>query len=180
MGRSYEQLSLDDRCEIARLSTNGSSVRQIAAALDRSPSTISRELKRNRGQQVGYKPGYAEQQARARRWTGSRLDREPGLRRAVLERLGQGWSPEQVAGRLARDAGRKVISHEPSTASSTPSSGAPRTTAGAAICPAARASAVVAARRGAAPQASSKAVFRWRNGPSRPPAARSPAIGKPT
>lgn len=54
MGRSYEQLSLDDRCEIARLSANGSSVRQIAAALDRSPSTISRELKRNRGVQVGY------------------------------------------------------------------------------------------------------------------------------
>ena len=112
MGRSYEQLSLDDRCEIARLSANGSSVRQIAAALDRSPSTVSRELKRNQGRQVGYKPSFAEQQARARRWTGSRLDREPGLRRAVLERLGQGWSPEQVAGRLARDYGRKVISYE--------------------------------------------------------------------
>src|ERR1700757_1973412 len=112
MGRSYEQLSLDDRCEIARLSANGSSIRQIAATLDRSPSTISRELKRNRGRQVGYKPSYAEQQARARRWTGSRLDREPGLRRAVLERLGQGWSPEQVAGRLAREDGRKVISYE--------------------------------------------------------------------
>ena len=112
MGRSYGQLSLEDRCEIARLSANGSSVRQIAAALDRSPSTVSRELKRNRGKQAGYRPSYAEQRARARRWTGSRLDREPGLRRAVLERLGQGWSPEQVAGRLARDYGRKVISYE--------------------------------------------------------------------
>ena len=60
MGRNYEQLSLEDRCEIARLSANGGSVRQIAAALDRSPSTVSRELKRNRGAQVGYKPGYAE------------------------------------------------------------------------------------------------------------------------
>jgi len=103
MGRSYEQLSLEDRCEIARLSANGSSVRQIAAALDRSPSTISRELNRNRGRQIGYKPAYAQQQARARRWTGSRLEREPGLRRAVMERLARGWSPEQVAGRLARD-----------------------------------------------------------------------------
>jgi IS30 family transposase len=112
MGRSYEQLSLDDRCEIARLSANGSSVRQIAAALDRSPSTISRELKRNKGVQVGYKPTYANQRARARRWTGVRLEREPGLRRAVLERLGQGWSPEQVAGRLALEHGRKVISYE--------------------------------------------------------------------
>ena len=112
MGRSYEQLSLDDRCEIARLSANGNAVRQIAAALDRSPSTISRELKRNRGRQVGYKPSYAQQQARARRWTGSRLNREPGLRRAVLEGLSRGWSPEQVAGRLAREYGRKVISYE--------------------------------------------------------------------
>jgi transposase, IS30 family len=112
MGRNYQQLSLDDRCEIARLSANGSSIRQIAAALDRSPSTISRELKRNKGVQVGYKPTYANQQARARRWTGVRLEREPGLRRAVLERLGQGWSPEQVAGRLALEHGSKVISYE--------------------------------------------------------------------
>ena len=112
MGRSYGQLSLEDRCEIARLSANGSSIRQIAAALDRSPSTVSRELSRNRGKQVGYKPSYAQQQAQARRWTGSRLEREPGLRRAVMERLTRGWSPEQVAGRLAREHGRKMISYE--------------------------------------------------------------------
>uniref|UniRef100_UPI00373FCE15 transposase n=1 Tax=Bradyrhizobium mercantei TaxID=1904807 RepID=UPI00373FCE15 len=96
----------------ARLSASGSSIRQIAAALDRPPSTISRELNRNSGAQVGYKPSYAQQQMRARRWTGSRLEREPGLRRAVLERLGRGWSPEQVAGRLAREHGRRVISYE--------------------------------------------------------------------
>jgi IS30 family transposase len=112
MGRNYDQLSLDDRCEIARLSANGSSVGQIAAALDRSPSTISRELKRNGGKQVGYKPSYAQQQTRARRWKGSRLERDQSLRAAVMERLASGWSPEQVAGRLARDQGRKVISHE--------------------------------------------------------------------
>jgi transposase, IS30 family len=67
MGRTYKQLSLEERCEIARLSANGSSVRQIAAALDRPPSTISREMNRNRGVQVGYKPSYAQQQTRARR-----------------------------------------------------------------------------------------------------------------
>jgi IS30 family transposase len=96
MGRSYEQLSLDDRCEIARLSANGSTVREVAAALDRSPSTISRELKRNRGAQVGYRSGYAQQQTRARRWKGSRLEREASLRAAVMERLASGWSPEQA------------------------------------------------------------------------------------
>lgn len=112
MGRSYKQLSLDERCEIARLSGNGTSIQQIAAALDRPASTVSRELRRNSGAQVGYKPSYAQQQMRARRWAGGRLTREPDLRRAVLEGLGRGWSPEQVAGHLAIEHGRKVISHE--------------------------------------------------------------------
>jgi IS30 family transposase len=112
MGRSYDQLSLDDRCEIARLFANGSSVRQIAAALDRSPSTISRELKRNSGAQVGYRSSYADQQTRARRWKGSRLERDESLRAAVIERLASGWSPEQIAGRLALEQRRKVISYE--------------------------------------------------------------------
>ena len=112
MGRRYDQLSLEDRCEVARLQANGRSIRQIAAALDRAPSTITREIERNRGRQVGYKPGYAHEQAKARRWTGSRLEREGDLRRTVLDRLARGWSPEQVAGRLAREAGGKVISYE--------------------------------------------------------------------
>jgi IS30 family transposase len=112
MGHKYEQLSLDDRLEIARLRAEGCSVRQIAAALDRSPSSISRELRRNSGTQVGYKASYAQEQTRARRWAGSRLERDPALRRTVLERLARGWSPEQVAGRLAREAGRTVISYE--------------------------------------------------------------------
>jgi IS30 family transposase len=112
MPRGYVQLSLEDRCEIARLQANGCSIRQIAAALDRAPSTIARELKRNHGRKVGYKPSFAHEQAKARRWEGSRLEREPDLRRAVLERLACGWSPEQVAGRFRREAGRRVISHE--------------------------------------------------------------------
>src|SRR6201994_237053 len=97
MGRSYEQLSLDDRCEIARLQGTGLSVRQIAAALDRSPSTISRELKRNSGTQVGYRSSYADQQTQARRWKGSRLERDASLRAAVMERLASGGAAEQHA-----------------------------------------------------------------------------------
>ncbi len=46
-----------------------------------------------------------EEQTRARRWAGSRLERDGALRGAVLERLARGWSPEQIAGRLAREAG---------------------------------------------------------------------------
>lgn len=112
MAKGYVQLSLEDRCEIARLQAEGRSIRQIAAALDRAPSTIARELKRNSGNRVGYKPSYANQQARARRWSGSRLEREPDLRQAVIDRLAAGWSPEQVAGRLKLEASQQVISHE--------------------------------------------------------------------
>jgi IS30 family transposase len=80
--------------------------------MDRSASTICRELKRNRGTQVGYRPAYAEEQAWARRWRGSRLVRCAELREVVLERLAQGHSPEQVAGRLRREQGRGVICAE--------------------------------------------------------------------
>lgn len=109
---TYRQLSLEERCTIARLCEAGRSLRQIAAALDRQPSTISRELKRNSGSKVGYRPAYAQAQTQARRWTGSRLERDDALRETILGRLAQGWSPEQVCGRLAREAGRCVISHE--------------------------------------------------------------------
>ena len=108
----YTQLSLEERCSIARLREAGQSIRQIAAALDRQPSTISREVRRNIGAKVGYRPSYAQAQTAARRWTGMRLERDDALRQAVLDRLASGWSPEQVAGRLAREAGRAVISHE--------------------------------------------------------------------
>lgn len=112
MGREYEHFSLEERCEIAQRRSTGQSIRQIAAALDRAPSSVSRELKRNSGAQVGYKPSYAGAQAKARRWRGSKLLRNPELQAAVLDRLSRGWSPQQVAGRLAREQGRVVISYE--------------------------------------------------------------------
>ena len=112
MGTRYEQLSLEERCAIASLERDGHSIRQIATRLDRSASTISRELKRNSGVQVGYKPAYASEQAWARRWRGSRLARQPALRQIVLDRLAMGWSPEQIAGRLTREQSNMRISHE--------------------------------------------------------------------
>jgi transposase, IS30 family len=108
----YTQFSLEERCSIARLHEAGQSIRQIAAALDRQPSTVARELKRNTGRKIGYQPAYAQAQASARRWTGTRLERDDALRETILNRLEAGWSPEQISGRLAREEGHKVISHE--------------------------------------------------------------------
>ena len=112
MGKRYGQVTIEERCAIAGLQAAGRSVRQIAAALDRAPSTVARELKRNGAQTGAYKPIYADQQAHARRWRGSRLERDATLRARVLAHLAQGWSPEQVAGRLGVEAGRGVLSHE--------------------------------------------------------------------
>jgi IS30 family transposase len=112
MGKHYGHFSLEERCQVAELHQAGRSIQQIAAALDRSPSSISRELKRHRGVQVGYKPTYAQEQAAARRWKGSRLERNAELRELVLDRLKGGWSPEQIAGWLARSKAATRISHE--------------------------------------------------------------------
>jgi IS30 family transposase len=112
MEKHYRQLSLEERCQIAELRRAGQSLRQIAAALDRAASSISRELRRNCSKQVGYKPVYAQQQAWARRWTGSRLERDADLRSMVLGRLKGGWSPEQIAGFLKSGNAARRISHE--------------------------------------------------------------------
>ena len=112
MGTRYGQLTLEERCQLAHLQAAGHSIRQIAATLDRAPSTVAREVKRNAAPAGDYKPVYAAQQAQARRWRGARLERDEPLRARVLSHLAQGWSPEQVAGRRALEAGRGGISHE--------------------------------------------------------------------
>ncbi len=112
MGQHYGQLSLEERCEIARLQAAGCSRRAIAETLGRNPATISRELKRNTDRDVGYKPAKAQRKADERCWKGARLDRNAALREEVLAALKRGWSPEQVAGWLGAQAGQCVISHE--------------------------------------------------------------------
>jgi transposase, IS30 family len=118
MGQCYGQLSLEERVEICRLHVGGESQNKIALALGRSASTISRELQRNsqptRVWKGGYEPVRAQQLAeRRRRWDGRfKLARQPDLRNNVGKSLAMGHSPEQIAGRLAREHGRVIISHE--------------------------------------------------------------------
>lgn len=73
-----------------------------------APSSVARELKRNSGAQVGYTPVYAHEQTRARRWSGSKLDRDAALRERVLAQLAVGWSPEQIAGRSRGGAAASI------------------------------------------------------------------------
>ena len=60
----------------------------------------------------GYDPEEAHVRARARMWSGSRLDRDDDLRESVLALLMRSRSPEQVSGHLKREAGKPVISYE--------------------------------------------------------------------
>ena len=108
----YKQLSEYERFRIAHLQAAGASQRQIAAALDRAPSTVARELKRNGTPAGRYAPDFAQLAARSRRWRGARLERDAALRDRVLAGFARRWSPQQIAGRLARDAGRRVLCHE--------------------------------------------------------------------
>ncbi|MBL8674546.1 MAG: helix-turn-helix domain-containing protein [Rhodospirillales bacterium] len=83
MGAHYSQLDIEERRAIARLQKAGQSIRQIAAALERSPSSVSRELRRNGGVKTGYRPADAQERTRARRWTGTRAEREARRRAAI-------------------------------------------------------------------------------------------------
>jgi IS30 family transposase len=118
MGKHYEQLNLSERIEIYRLHAAGKSLRAIATAIGRDPSTLSRELRRNskptKAWSRGYDPVRADQLAdRRRRWDGRfKLVRQPDLQELVRDRLAMGWSPEQIAGRLTLECGRILISHE--------------------------------------------------------------------
>jgi IS30 family transposase len=118
MEKRYQHLSLTERIELYRLHRAGTSMRAIALALGRSVSTVSRELQRNseptKVWSGGYAPARAEQLAqRRRRWDGRfKLARDAALRAHVHRALTQGWSPEQIAGRLRAEAGRTLVSHE--------------------------------------------------------------------
>src|SRR3974377_1390204 len=85
MGENYRQLSLEERCTIARLHENGHSYRKIAASLGRAPSAIAREIARNKGNQIGYTTAYADELAWGRRGRGSRLERQPDLKPMVRD-----------------------------------------------------------------------------------------------
>ena len=118
MGEVYDQLSLAERKAICRLRADGRSQSQIAQALGRAPSTISREIRRNSRPTKVWPGGYDGPRAqmlterRRQRGRGHKLARQPALRALVHDRLAMGWSPGQIAGRLALHHGGTVISHE--------------------------------------------------------------------
>lgn len=105
-----------EREAISRGLANGHSMRQIAEEIDRSPSTISREIKRNDGV-VRYRAVQADGRAwdRARRPKLCALALNGRLRYIVALKLSQEWSPEQISGWLSTtfpDDESLRVSHE--------------------------------------------------------------------
>ena len=185
MGQCYGQLSLEERVEIYRLHAGGKSQNEIASALDRAPSTISRELQRNsRPTKVwkgGYEPVRGSTIGRTSATAGWPLQvaRQPHLRDCVGKSLAMGHSPEQIAGRLALEHGRVIVSHEfgPIVSSTIVR---PRRITGTACCRAINSDGGAGDAQAVAPPASSNNGVRSPNGPPRSKAARCRAIGKPT
>lgn len=117
MGKHYEQLSAEERNMIQTGLNEHLSLREISRRLGRSASTVSREVRRNAvplqsngsprkracpGDARGrYDASGAGSRCRVRRRRGPRkLAVGSPLRTLVLAELEDGWSPEQVAGRL--------------------------------------------------------------------------------
>lgn len=107
----YCHLTNCERSQIYALLSIGYSQVDIAKQLNRSPSTISRELRRNTGGR-GYRPKQAQEKAEARRSLVSNTPKKmKGALLAIIEeKLHLDWSPEQISGFLA--ASSILISHE--------------------------------------------------------------------
>src|SRR5664279_2127955 len=99
--RAAVALRLEEREEISRGIAAGRSIRRIAQGLKRSPSTVSREIRRNGGCST-YRASQADTFAwqRALRPKPCRLARHGELRWRVARKLALQWSPEQVSGWL--------------------------------------------------------------------------------
>ncbi|WP_236568149.1 IS30 family transposase [Nocardiopsis sp. FR6] len=107
---SGRYLRLQERLHIADRLRDKASIRTIASELGRFPSTISREVRRNRSYYskakiYRYGPHVAHDRAVARRARPKpgKIAQSPRLRDYIQRRLKQRWSPEQIAHQMRRD-----------------------------------------------------------------------------
>ena len=110
--RSRRSLTMVEREEISRGLVAGLSLRTIASRLNRSPSTISREVVRNSGRRQ-YRATSADELAwrRALRPKPCLLAINKPLRLLVAEKLQCQWSPQQVSGWLRAEHGNDRTMH---------------------------------------------------------------------
>jgi len=110
----YKQLTIEEREKIQEMLWQKSSIRNIAIALKRSPSSVSREIKRNLPlERKVYAPRLAHKKALIKRKSRGRKDRlkNQRVRDYVIAHLKERWSPEQISGTVESEIGES-ISHE--------------------------------------------------------------------
>jgi transposase, IS30 family len=94
--RCYSHLSDDEREQIGLAKAVGHSIGAIAKAIGRPKSTVSRELLRNRLPSGRYSPLHAAGAYQLRRRREALIERDRALRTFVVDRLAEGWTPEQI------------------------------------------------------------------------------------
>ena len=101
--RRYTRLTDQERESISRGLAQHKSIRQLARELNRSPSTISREIRRNKGKS-GYRAFSASRRAKAaassRKRGKRKIEKQEGLLSYVTEKLQREWSPQEISKRL--------------------------------------------------------------------------------
>lgn len=118
MAPHYHLLCAEERACIMQMIAQGHSLRQIASLLRRTPSSISREVRRNTAVTLSHDAAVAGRQARQRLRQPRRQRKLQPLTAAFLvvtDLLRQGWSPQQIQGRLRErypDAPACHVSHE--------------------------------------------------------------------
>jgi len=112
---------MDERKVLYRMQFQGDPPAEIARGLGRHRSTLGRECRRNAHPAGRYSPGSAQTGAHRRRRAPLRRPKTGHRRRmtSVGERGADGWSPEQIAGRLSAraPADREGLSISPTTLS---------------------------------------------------------------
>jgi IS30 family transposase len=106
---TYTQLTREQRYQIKALLDTGHNQTEIAQQLEVNKSTVSREVRRNRGQR-GYRPKQAHAMALRRRREKAHTQIGPEIWALVEEKIREDWSPEQISGRLKKEG--VAISHE--------------------------------------------------------------------
>ena len=98
--RCYSHLSDAEREQIGLAKAVGHSIGAIAKAIGRPKSTVSRELLRNRLPSGRYSPLHAAGAYQLRRRREALIEGDRALRTFVVDRLAEGWTPEQISGWL--------------------------------------------------------------------------------
>lgn len=95
-------LTFYDRQIIESMLRGGAKIKSIAIITGRDHSVVSREISRNRGEHFRYDARIAQEAAdrRAQKTNKRKLVKFPELLKYISARLKEGWSPEQIAGRL--------------------------------------------------------------------------------